>query len=234
MYARNPRLVLLGVLPALIAGLLCAVGYATLIYFSTDLAAWVTPFADDWSEWTRNTIRVLAVIGLLGLGGLLGVLTFTSVTLLIGTPFYDQISAEVERQCGGVPDEVEASFWRSLWHGVVDSLRLLGLSLLIAVPLFLGGFIPVLGQTVIPVLGAVVGGWFLALELVGTPFYQRGLRLPDRRRVLRANRPMTLGFGVTVFLCFLIPLGAVLIMPAAVVGATLLTRRSFGQPIGEK
>jgi CysZ protein len=106
-----------------------------------------------------------------------------------------------------------------------------GLSLLIGIPLFFGGFIPVVGQFVVPVIGAAVGGWFLALELVGAPFYRRGLRLPDRRRLLRANRPTALGFGVAVFLCFLIPLGAVLVMPAAVAGATLLTRRALGLSI---
>ncbi len=234
IYSSNPRLVLIGLVPALISGLLYAAGYAALIYFATDLAELVTPFADDWSAGLRNTVRVLAVLALLGLAGLVGVLTFTIVTLLIGTPFYDQISAEVEDQFGGIPNEVEAPFWRAVRHSLVDSIRLLGRSLLVGIPLFIAGFIPLVGQTVIPVLGAAVGGWFLALELVGTPFYQRGLRLPARRRVLRANRPMTLGFGVAVFLCFLIPLGAVLIMPAAVAGAALLTRRSFGQPIDEK
>jgi len=34
-----------------------------------------------------------------------------------------------------------------------------------------------------------------------------------------------------VFVSFLIPLGAVLLMPAAVAGAALLARRVLGQPI---
>jgi CysZ protein len=33
-----------------------------------------------------------------------------------------------------------------------------------------------------------------------------------------------LGFGVMVQLCFLVPFGAVLMMPAAVVGSTMLAR----------
>jgi CysZ protein len=40
-----------------------------------------------------------------------------------------------------------------------------------------------------------------------------------------------MGFGVAVFVCFLIPFGAVLVMPAAVAGATLLTRHVHGQPV---
>lgn len=53
--------------------------------------------------------------------------------------------------------------------------------------------------------------------------------LPDRRAALKADRPTTLGFGMAVFVSFLIPLGAVLLMPAAVAGAALLTRRVLGQ-----
>jgi uncharacterized protein involved in cysteine biosynthesis len=68
---------------------------------------------------------------------------------------------------------------------------------------------------VVPVIGALFGGWFLAVELTGMPFTRRGLRLRDRRRILATRRPMAVGFGAAVFLCFLIPLGAVLIMPAA-------------------
>jgi CysZ protein len=233
MYARTPRLVLLGIVPALITGALFLAGYVTLIYFVTDLAELVTPFADGWAGWARELIRVLAAFAFLALGAVLGVLTFTAVTLVVGDPFYEEISARVEARYGGVPGEIEVPWWRSLRRSLVDSLRLVARSVLLGVPLFFAGFIPVVGQFVVPVIAAAVGGWFLVLELVGAPFYRRGLRLPDRRRVLGAHRPVALGFGVAVFCCFLIPLGAILVMPAAVAGAALLARRCLGQPIEE-
>lgn len=230
MYARSPRLLLLGLIPAVISGLIFLAAFATLIYFVSDLAEQVTWFAEDWSEGLRDAAQFLAALGILGLGGLLGVLAFTAVTLLIGDPFYEKISESVEERYGGVPGEIEVPWWRSLRRSLADSLRLLALSAMIGIPLFLLGLVPVIGQTVIPVIGALVGGWFLALELVGVAFYRRGLRLPERRKVLRANRPLALGFGVAVFCCFLIPLGAVFVMPAAVAGGTLLARRVLGQP----
>jgi CysZ protein len=234
LYVRSPGLMLLGVVPALISGALFAAALITLVYFVDDLAALVTPFADDWSATARNLVRVMAGLALLGLGGLLGVLTFTAVTLAVGDPFYEKISERVEQRYGGTPGAVEVPFWRSLRRSVADSLRLVAISVLVGIPLFAAGFIPVVGQTVVPVVGAAVGGWILALELVGAPFYRRGMRLPDRRRVLRTDRPTALGFGVAVFVCFLIPLGAVLVMPAAVAGATLLARRSLGQSVEEE
>ena len=112
----------------------------------------------------------------------------------------------------------------------MDSLRLFIFAVVVGIPLFVFGLIPVVGETVVPVLTAVFGGWVLALELTGVPFERRGLRLVQRRQVLRRQRPLALGFGVATFVCFLIPLGAVLVMPAAVAGATLMTRRVYGLP----
>jgi CysZ protein len=229
---RDPRMLGLGLVPAVVAGILYALALIALIAFIGDLAAGVTWFADDWSEPWRDLTRLLAGALLIGVGGLFGVLTFTAVTLLIGDPFYEKISGLVEDRFGGVPDEVEVSLGRSLARSLVDSLRLVALSVLFGVPLFLAGFIPLVGQTVVPVVGGAIGGWLLAVELTGVPFQRRGQRLRHRRAALRAHRPLALGFGAAVFACFLIPLGAVLLMPAAVAGGTLLSRRVLGLPTG--
>jgi len=226
MWGRSPKLMLLGAVPALIAGALIVVGLGTLAFFAGDLAALVTPFADGWSSGARGFVRVLVWIAIVGVGVLLSVLVFTALTLAIGEPFYEKISAAVERAHGGAPGTAEVSLARA----VVDSVRLVGVSLLVGVPLFLAGFLPLVGQTVVPVLGALVGGWLLAVEVTGTPFQRRGLRLRDRRRALARYRWCTLGFGVCVFLLFLIPFGAVPVMPAAVAGGTLLARRVSGEP----
>nr|WP_239095864.1 EI24 domain-containing protein [Micromonospora lutea] len=233
LYVRSPGLMLLGIVPALISGAIFLTAYVILVYFVGDLARLVTPFADDWTTTGRNAVRAVAGLAILGLGGLLTVLTFTAVTLVIGDPFYEKISERVEQRYGGTPDAVEVPFWASLRRSAADSIRLVALAVLVGIPLFAAGFIPLLGQTVVPVIGAAVGGWLLAVELVGAPFYRRGRGLRDRRAVLKADRPTALGFGVAVFVCFLIPLGAVLLMPAAVAGAALLARRSLGQPIVE-
>ncbi|TWG26013.1 EI24 domain-containing protein [Actinoplanes teichomyceticus] len=229
---RHPRMLGLGLLPALISGALYTAGLVVLIRFLPDLSAKVTWFADGWGGFWRDFVEVLAGAGLLGLALLLGILTFTAVTLLIGDPFYEKISELVEDRFGGVPDAVEVGFWRALRRSLADSLRLIGLSVLAGIPLFLLGFLPVVGQTVVPVLAGAVGGRLLALELTGVPFQRRGQRLRHRRAVLGGkNTPLTLGFGAAVFCAFLVPLGAILLMPAAIAGATLLARCALGKPI---
>jgi CysZ protein len=229
LVARNPRLLLLGLVPGVISFLVVLTALGTLFYFVNDVAAALTWFADDWLESARDALRLLAAISVGAVGVILAVVTFTALTITIGDPFYEAISKRVDDQFGG-SSEVEAPWHRTLAWNLADSLRLVLLSLSTSVVLFVLGFIPVVGQTVIPVIGAMAGGWLLAVEISGVPFNRRGLRLRDRRRLLRANRALALGFGVPVFVVFLVPFVAVLVMPGAVAGATLLTRRVLGQP----
>jgi CysZ protein len=228
--ARAPRLLVLGMIPVAVTGLLFAGAFAALLFFLGDLAGVATWFAADWPELARGLTRALAAVAILGVALLVGVTTFTAVTLVIGEPFYERISGRVEQWCGGGPGGPEPGFWRSLWPGLVDSARLVAAAAAAGVGLFAAGFLPAVGQTVVPVLGATIAGWFLALELVGIPFTRRGLRLRDRRRALRSHRATALGFGTAVFGCFLVPGAAVLVMPAAVAGGTLLARQVLGQP----
>jgi CysZ protein len=231
MYVRSPRFLVLGMIPAVIALAIVAAAFAVLVYFVDDLAALVTWFADDWSSGARQAIRFFAGAAILLSAGLVAILTYTALTLLIGDPFYEVISQRVEDQLGGAPGTADVPWLTSFRRNAADSIRLILLSLSVSVPLLVAGFVPVVGQTVVPVLDAVIGGWLLAVELTGVPFNRRGLRLADRRRILRAHRPLALGFGIPVFLLLLVPFAAILVVPAAVVGGTLLTRRMLGLPV---
>nr|BFE63630.1 EI24 domain-containing protein [Dactylosporangium thailandense] len=233
-YGRNPKLLLLGAIPAVITCALFVVAWTFLIIYIDDLAAAATGFAGDWSGFWRGAIEFGAGAAILIAAALLSALTFTALTLLIGDPFYEIISEKVEEGLGGTPGAVDLPWYRTLWPNLIDSIRLIALGVVFAVPLFLMGFIPVVGQTVVPVLNALVGGWLIVVELTGIPFNRRGLRLADRRKVLRANRALALGFGIPVFLVLLIPIVAIIVIPAAVSGATLLTRRTLGLNIDDQ
>jgi len=227
----NPKRLFLGLIPAFLSLILFAILLAVLLFFLGDLVGAATWYARDWeSGGLRATVEVLTGAAILGVAGFLAILSYTAVTLAIGDPFYEAISESIEDELGGVPDEVETPMWASMLRSIRDSARLILTTALLAIPLFLIGLIPVIGQVTGAVLGGLVGGWFLAVELTGVAFYRRGLGLADRRRLLRTQRKTALGFGVAIFLCFLIPLGGVLMMPAAVAGGTLLTRKVFGLP----
>ncbi|UNS96359.1 EI24 domain-containing protein [Streptomyces tubbatahanensis] len=218
-----------GLLPALITLVLYAAVLTALGFYAGDIAAWATPFADDWGSvgrmLTRGAFAVMLWLAVL----MLAVVTFAAVALLIGDPFYEKLSEKVEESEGGLPEgAVEQPLWRELWTSLTDSLFVLSRTLVFTVPLFALGFVPVLGQTVIPVLGFCVSGFFLALELTSVAMQRRGIPVRERLRMLRGRKALALGFGVPLALAFLVPLLAVPLMPGAVAGATLLVRDLTG------
>ena len=94
-----------------------------------------------------------------------------------------------------------------------------------ALPLFLAGFIPVVGQSVVPVVAAMFGGWLLAIELLGGPFERRGrLTIRERRSAMRTRRWHVWGFAAPTFALLAVPFLAIVVFPAAAAGGTLLAR----------
>jgi CysZ protein len=226
--ARNPRWWLFGLVPALVALVLYVVVLVWLGTHATDVAAWATPFADAWGwrDLFRTLVGILIFVGGLGLA----VLTFTAVTLVIGESFYEKLSEKVEEDLGGLPDGDEPPFWRSFLRSIRDSIVTLGYVLMFAIPLFVLGFVPVIGQTVVPVLGAIVSGFFLTVELTALALERRGVPRRERFALLRSHMGVSLGFGIPIFLAFLVPLVSVVAMPAAVAGAVMLVRVRLGRP----
>ena len=118
------------------------------------------------------------------------------------------------------------SWWRLLGRGLRDGVLLVLRSLMVTVLLLLAGFLPVVGQTVVPVLLTLVTTWFLALELVAVPFSRRGWELKQRRELLSTRRALVLGLGTPATPLCAVPLAAIIVMPAAFAGGVLLARNA--------
>ncbi|MFI9079440.1 EI24 domain-containing protein [Streptomyces sioyaensis] len=213
-----------GLIPALIALVLYAGVLTALALWSGDIAAWATPFADGWGEPWQGLLRGVFV-ALLFAGGLtLSVLTFTAVTLLIGDPFYESLSRAVEESEGHCPPDPDRPLWQEIGIALRDSVHVLLRAAGFGLLLFVLGFVPFLGQTVIPAAGFCVSGFFLAVELTSVAMQRREVPVRERLRLLRGRKGLAVGFGTPVVLLFLIPFVAVVLMPGAVAGATLLVR----------
>ncbi|GAB2447178.1 CysZ protein [Conyzicola lurida] len=224
MWLTDPRIMFMGAIPALIVSAVYLTGIVVLVVNIDGLASTITPFADSWDEGVRTVVRAAASLALLAAALVIVVYTFTTITLAVGSPFYERISRTVEERLGGIDSPVELTFWRGVGRGLVDAVRILATTLGVAIVLLVLGFIPVVGQILVPVLGALAGGWFLALELTAFSFEARGFTGSAKRRALSADRARSLGLGVATYLVFFIPFAAVVIMPAAVAGGTMLAR----------
>lgn len=231
-WSTSPRLMLLGVLPALIVGAIWTGAFLDLATDLDSVVAWLTPFAGGWGalQWpVRVIVGASVLVAMLLVAGL----AFTAVVLTVADPFYERISHDVEARLGNPPDQRDDPWLRSVLRAARDGLMLLLASVLVGIAAFLLGLIPIAGPIIAAVFGAAVGGWFLVVELTGTPFDARGYTLRERRAVLRRSRARVLGFGAATWLLFLIPLGAVVVMPAAVSGATVLARAALARATGD-
>jgi CysZ protein len=229
LIARRPRLFLLGAIPPAITSVIFTGLLIALITQLEPLVEWLTPFADGWTRGLATTVRVLIGTALGAGAVLIMVISFTTLTLALGSPLYDKLSESVEREFGDVP-ELEENVARGVLRALRQALVLIAVSIVGALLLFATGFLPVVGQTVVPVLSAIFGGWMLGIELVGAPFERRGLlRLSDRRAAMRVRRLRVLGFAVPTFLLLAIPFVGVVVFPVATAGGTILARQLLGE-----
>jgi CysZ protein len=230
LIARRPRLFLFGAIPPAITSVIFTGLLIALITQLDPAVEWLTPFADGWARGAATTIRVLVGGALVAGAVLVMVISFTTLTLALGSPLYDKLSESVEREFGDVP-ELDESVARGIFRALRQAVGLIAVAALGALLLFATGFVPVIGQTVVPVISAIFGGWMLGIELVGSPFERRGwLRLADRRAAMRTRRLRVLGFAVPTFLLLAIPFVGVVVFPIATAGGTILARQLLGEP----
>ena len=229
LITRRPRLFLLGAIPPAITSIIFTGLLIALITELDPVVDWLTPFAEGWARGLATAVRVFIGGALVSGAVLLMVISFTMLTLALGSPLYDKLSESVEGEFGDVP-EVEESVARGIFRALRQAVVLIAVSALGAVLIFVTGFIPVVGQIVVPVISAIFGGWMLGIELVGSAFERRGmLRLRDRRTAMRTRRLRVLGFAVPTFLLLAIPFAGVVVFPVATAGGTLLARQLLGE-----
>ncbi|MDF2046670.1 EI24 domain-containing protein [Microbacterium sp. Kw_RZR3] len=224
-WRRTPGAMALGLIPGAVVGLAFGAALVGWGFWLPSLVDDWTPFADGWEPFWAAALRVAIGVASFGAVLFLFAVSFTAVTLTVGEPIYDRIWRATERSALGAVPNVEYGFWR----GVGDSARLVLRGILVALLAWLLGLIPLVGGVLGGVVGLLLTGWLLADELISRALSARGLDRRARRTLLREHRAKALGFGVATQICFLVPLGAVAIMPAAVAGSTLWAHAALGE-----
>ena len=117
LLVRRPRLLLIGMLPAVLTTVILVGAMIALIANVGHLAALVTPFANGWSGGGRLVARLAAGLALVGVAVLLGLVGFTAVTLIVGGPFYEHIAERIEDDLGVTEGHLDLSWRKQLLVG---------------------------------------------------------------------------------------------------------------------
>lgn len=215
----RPGLRLFVILPLLVNLLV----FGGLIFGSVNLfSGWLdqlTGSIPDWLSWLNWLLWPLFVVLLV----LTVFFSFSLLANLIAAPFNGFLAEKVEVVLRGRDDfppfslaELTAMVPRTIGR----ELRKLAYFLPRAIPLLILTFIPVINLIALP-LWVLFGVWMMAIQYIDYPADNNKLSWQDMLAWLRAKRWQSLGFGGAVYVALLIPFANILVMPAAVAGATL-------------
>ena len=186
---------------------------ATVAWLSGEDAFFLLRWLGHLIDWLVAIVLVVALAWV-----------YTLVANVIGAPFNGLLAERVEAHLTGRPPPPGGSFAelvRQIPRTLRSELAKLVYLALWAVPLLVLPFVPVI-NVASPVIVALFAAWVFSLEYLDYPMGNRGALFGDVRRAAGARRATALGFGGAVALASAVPLANLVVMPAAVAGATAL------------
>ena len=223
----SPGLRLFVLLPLLI-NLVLFIGLIVLAV--QQFSQWVDyfmPSLPDWLAFLEYLLWPLFVALVL----LIVFFTFTLLANLIAAPFNGFLAEKVEVVVRG-EDPFPTFSWGELAAMVPRTLgrelRKLAYFLPRALALLILSLIPGVNVLAAP-LWLLFGIWMMAVQYIDYPADNNKMSWPDMLAWLRKKRWQSLGFGGATYLALLVPGLNILMMPAAVAGATVFWVREGGQ-----
>lgn len=175
-----------------------------------------------WLHWLEYLLIPLGLLSLI----ISFAYSFTMIANIIAAPFNGLLSEKTEALLRGktVPDTNLRQFfsdcprmlareWQKLWYVLPRAVILFVLC----------WFIPIVG----PILWFICSAWLYSLQYLDYPFDNHKISFAELRLRMRKNPTVSLSFGATVAFCSMVPLLNLLVMPAAVCGATALWCQRF-------
>jgi CysZ protein len=216
----HPKLRLFVIIPLmvniLIFGSLIGIGFGYLSAMMESLLLAIPDWLGfiEWILWPLIGITVSLITGYL----------FTAVALIIASPFNALLAEKAEELVTGRPvDALEGlgaallALPRSMLRELSKLLYYVPMAIFVLVVSFIPGI-----NAVAPVLWLLLGAWMMSIQFVDYPMDNHQLSFADVKEAVRSRRLSTMGFGGLVALCTAIPIVNFFVVPAAVVGATLL------------
>ena len=181
---------------------------------------WVMNFLPNWLDWMSSIMFIASLVMILTVF----YFSFTMLSGFIAAPFNGLLAEKVEKMLTGevmietnMQDFIKdvprmlAREWQKLWYSLPKYIAL-----------FLFGFMPFLGQTVVPIIAFVFGAWMMAIQYCDYPFDNHKISFHAMRFKLAQNRTQSLVFGALITLCTLVPIINLVVIPVAVCGATVM------------
>jgi CysZ protein len=207
----------------LIFGSLIGLGFSYLVDLMESMLARIPDWLDfiQWILWPLIGISVSLISGYL----------FTAMALIIASPFNALLAEKAEELVTSRPVDSLEGLGAALLgvpRGIIREIAKLLYYVPMAVFVLLISFIPGV-NAVAPVLWFLLGAWMMSIQFVDYPMDNHQLGFADVKEAVRSRRLSSMGFGGLVAVCTAIPVVNFFVVPAAVVGATLLWVEELNQ-----
>jgi uncharacterized protein involved in cysteine biosynthesis len=162
-----------------------------------------------------------AVVAAWGVALLLTVAAWYLLQGVLCDYFYRKLAVRVEVQLGSRREELtDVPFLADL----LDTCLALAALVFFNVCFLFLNCLPVVGSFLALACSVYFSCWVFGIDFLSLPLSLRGLRRWERLTFAREHRGQTLGLGVVVFGCNLLPVVNAVLLTSAVVGAVLLHR----------
>ena len=192
--------------------------YLLVTNFSAWVDALIALWLPDWG-WLDYLIYFLWPIFALVLV-LIVYYGFSVVANFIAAPFNGILSERVEQRLRGDVISNELSLLQMIPGTLARELAKLAYFLPRVLLLLILGFIPLINLAT-PVLWFIFSAWMMAIQYIDYPMDNNGLTFKRMKGLLKERRWSALSFGSVIQLGMLVPLLNLILMPAAVIGATI-------------
>ena len=215
----HPKLCIFVIMPILINIVLFILVLIVSIHYFDALVHWLLHFLPHWLAWLSWLLWLLFVIT----GIVVFAYLFTLVSNIIGAPFNGLLAEKVQALVTGkLPSD--NTTWQDTIKDIPREIGRAAKALFYYLPRALIClillFIPFV-QTVVPILWFIFNAWMMSVQYLDYPMDNNKISFHDMLKKLSQRRLSNLSFGCCVLIGTMIPVINLIVMPAAVIGATL-------------
>jgi CysZ protein len=153
-----------------------------------------------------------------------GFMLYKHIIMALSAPFMSPVSEKIEEHLTGntTHSHRKTSFKDQLWRGIIINIRNLFKEILLSIPIFIIGFIPVIGIVSV-VLLFLVQAYYAGFGNMDYTL-ERHLTYKESISFVRKNRGIAIGNGIVFMFFLLIPvIGIIIVLPLSVTAASVKT-----------
>ena len=235
LFTRHPKLLGYIVIPIIVNLIVAIALYGSLLFFGLEFIAEIqVDISTRLGQLIADLPAWLSILNY-GVSGLIFLLQFlltiilfvvtgfifTQFGVLLGAPWYGQLSEKLEEIRTGNIEIVEVSLARDLGRAILYELKKIVLMIGFGIPLSILNFFPGIGTLIITVGWFILTTTIIGLDFMDSALERRRLKFRKKLNIVVKSFPASGSFALVCFFLVSIPLVNLLTIPLCVASGTL-------------